>query len=94
MATKKLQIIGTFPTGPSLPSVTEADNDKILKVVDGKWAATELPVYDGEFSVTPSATEEQTLLTSQKFMDADIKIEKIPYAEVTNSANGTTITIA
>lgn len=93
MATKKLQIIGTFPTGPSLPSVTEADNDKVLKVVDGKWAATELPVYDGEFSVTPSASEEQMLRTSQKYMDADIKIEKIPYVEVTNPAEGTTVII-
>ena len=81
-------------SGSDLPSVTEQDNDKFLKVIDGEWAAAELPVYDGEFSVTPSATEDQTLLTAQKLMDADVKIEKIPYAEVTNTSNGTTVTIA
>ena len=75
-----------------LPGVNEADNGKILTVVDGAWIAADLPKYDGEYSVTP-AVEEQTLLTSQKYLDANLKIEKIPYSEVTNTANGTTATI-
>lgn len=35
-------------SGTGLPDVTEADNGKILQVVDGMWTATELPVYNGE----------------------------------------------
>lgn len=53
----------------------------------------ELPVYDGAFSVTPSADNDLMLLTAQTFMDSDIKVEKIPYAEVTNHSGGTTVTI-
>lgn len=78
--------------GGSLPSVTEDDNGKVLKVVEGKWAAEELPVYNGEYSIVPAATE-QVLQTTQKMMDANIIIQKVPYNEVTNVANGTTATI-
>ena len=85
---------GATPEGGSvLPPVTAEDNGKFLKVVDGAWKAAELPVYEGAYEVTPSATEDQTLLTAQKYMDADVKIEKIPYAEVSNNTGGTTVTI-
>lgn len=79
-------------SGANLPAVSETDNGKVLTVVNGEWAAAELPKYDGEYSVTP-AIEEQTLLTAQKLMDVNLKIEKIPYSEVSNVANGTTATI-
>ena len=49
--------------------------------------------YNGEYQVTPRAREDVTLLTSQTFVDADIKVLKIPYAEVTNNSGGTTATI-
>lgn len=75
-----------------LPDVSEEDNGKVMMVVDGAWAAVPLPKYEGEYSVTPS-TEEYTLLTSQKFVDANIVVEKIPYSEVSNPANGITATI-
>lgn len=48
--------------------------------------------YNGPYEVTPQARD-QTLSTKSKYMDEDINILKIPYAEVTNGANGTTITI-
>ena len=37
------------PSGGSggLPSVTSADNGKVLMVVQGAWAAANLPVYNG-----------------------------------------------
>lgn len=79
--------------GNGLPAVTEEDNGKFMGVVGGKWTAVELPVYAGEFVVTPSATEDQTLATAQTYLDADIKIEKIPYSEVLNNSGGTTVNI-
>lgn len=34
--------------GGGMPEVTEADNGKFLRVVDGAWAAVTLPIYNGE----------------------------------------------
>ncbi len=87
---KRIQILGTFSS--DLPSVTKKDNGKVLTVVDGRWMADDLPQYDGEYSITPSVNE-QTLETAQTYLDADIKINKIPYAEVSNSSGGMTATI-
>lgn len=78
--------------GVVLPAVTESDNGKILTVVDGAWAAGELPLYNGEYSVTPAVTG-QTLETAQTYLDADITIKKIPYAETSNNSGGTTVFI-
>lgn len=80
--------------GSDLPSVTEEDDGKVLTVSGGQWVAKELPKYDGEYSVTPSAEGDITLETAQTMLDADVIVNKIPYAEVSNSANGTTVTIA
>lgn len=52
-----------------------------------------LPSYDGEYEVNPSAHEDITLLTSQTFVDSNIKVNKIPYAEVSNNSGGMTATI-
>ena len=75
-----------------LPDVTDTDDGKVLTVKDGAWMAVELPKYEGEYSVTPNV-EGFTLLTGQKFVDSDIKVEKIPYSEVSNTSNGITATI-
>ena len=79
--------------GGGLPSVTIEDNDKVLTVVEGKWAAKELPKYNGEYSVMPNAENDVILETSQKFLDADIKVNKIPYSEVSNNSGGNTVFI-
>lgn len=92
--TLKEEASGGVSGSTDLPVVSESDNGKFLKVVDGKWTADELPVYDGAYEVTPSANNEQTLHTASKMMDADVKINKIPYAEVSNNSNGLTVTIA
>lgn len=85
---------GSVSGASDLPVVSENDDGKVLMVVDGKWQADDLPLYDGAYEVTPSATDDQTLNTAQKMMDADVKVNKIPYSEVSNSSNGTTVTIA
>ena len=37
-------------SGSSLPSVTSSDNGKVLTVVNGAWAAANLPIYEGGVS--------------------------------------------
>ena len=83
---------GNSSGGGGLPAVNEFDDGKVLMVAGGKWAAQELPKYEGAYVVTP-APQDQALATAQTYLDADIRVEKIPYAEVTNNAGGMTATI-
>lgn len=76
-----------------LPIVSQEDEGKILQVVNGKWVAAELPKYQGNYSVTPRARA-QSITTTGKYLSDDVIVEAIPYAEVSNNANGTTVTIA
>lgn len=48
--------------------------------------------YTGTYEVEPSINS-QTLATKNKTMTRDLTVTKIPYAEVTNLANGITVTI-
>lgn len=76
-----------------IPKVTDEDNGKVLTVKNGVWSAEELPKYDGEYTVTPSASDDKTLLTAGKTMTKNLKVEKIPFSEVTNTQGGTTVNI-
>lgn len=79
---------------PNLPNVSEADEGKVLQVKDGKWVAEKLPTYEGEYVVTPSAGDAQTLLTAGKYIDSNITVEKIPYSETsTSNTKGKTVSI-
>ena len=49
--------------------------------------------YEGEYEATPKV-EKIVIETAQKTMKSDFTINAIPYAEVTNTANGLTVTIA
>jgi hypothetical protein len=48
--------------------------------------------YEGEYEVTPQ-TEDQTLPTEKKFLNQDLRINKVPYSEVSNHTGGKTVTI-
>lgn len=79
---------------PKLPIVSEADEGKVLQVKDGQWVAEKLPTYEGEYVVTPSAGDAQTLLTAGKLTDSNITVEKIPYSETaTSNTKGKTVSI-
>ena len=54
--------------------------------------SADVEVYEGNYAVTPQVSA-QTLKTAQKYLSNDITIQEIPYAEVSNSAGGTTATI-
>ena len=77
-----------------VPEVDDSDNGKILQVVDGEWAAAELPVYDGQYEVTPLADAAVTLETQSTFLDQDIVVREVPYQAVSNAAGGETVSIA
>ena len=49
--------------------------------------------YDGPYSFKPIAKSEQVISTSKKYLENDITIEAIPYAEVSNTSDGLTVTI-
>lgn len=75
-----------------LPTITRYDDGKFIRVRDGKYVLDNLPKYEGSYAITPSV-EPQTMPTSQSYMEDDIVINEIPYYEVSNNANGKTVTI-
>lgn len=64
--------------------------DAVNELPDADTADFE--VYEGSYRVTP-AVSSQTLGTAHKLMQADVVVEEIPYAEVTNNSGGKTATI-
>lgn len=84
---------GTTGGSGSLPSVTAADDGKVLTVVGGSWAAANLPKYSGSYSVTPTP-DAQTLPTAGRYMDDDVTVKSIPFYETSNTSGGSTIYIA
>ena len=49
--------------------------------------------YDGPYDVTPKVDKQQ-LKTKRKYMTDDVKIQAIPYFEVSNTTGGNTVYIA
>jgi hypothetical protein len=59
-----------------------------------RWV--DLPIFEptaGAWSVTPLVEAETTLHTAGNYLDRDIVVEAIPYAEVSNISGGMTATI-
>ena len=65
----------------------EVDLDTVIKV---EYITGDM--YDGPYEVTPTL-ETQMLATRNKTMRDDVTVFEIPYAEVGNTAGGTTATI-
>ena len=49
--------------------------------------------YEGEYEIIPSVNEDQKFQTANKVMKEDLTVFKMPYAEVSNSVGGMTVTI-
>lgn len=65
------------------------DRDIVITAVG---SAESYPTYEGTYDITP-ACEEQILFTADKILKQDIKVNQIPYAEVSNDKGGSTVTI-
>lgn len=53
----------------------------------------DLPIFDGSYEVTPLPYMETIMQTQRTYLDRDIVVKEIPYAEVTNEKGGLTATI-
>lgn len=51
------------------------------------------PIYDGVYKVTPVATLDIVLETTNKLLQDDIIVNKIPYVQVSNPSGGYTVSI-
>jgi len=49
--------------------------------------------YTGDYEVTSMIDIEQTLETAKRYLDRNITVKAIPYAEVSNLSGGRTVTI-
>lgn len=65
----------------------DVELDTVIKVVTITG-----DMYEGPYEVTPTL-ETQMLATRNKTMSDDVTVFEIPYAEVGNTAGGTTVTI-
>lgn len=54
----------------------------------------EYDTYLGSYLVVPKANEKQVLRTQNRIMKDDVTVLEVPYYEVSNEHNGTTVYIA
>lgn len=66
---------------------------KALQVVRGGPSDGDIPVYDGEYEITPHADKEIRLLTAHKYMNSNVMVSKIPYYKTSNLGGGETVYI-
>lgn len=52
-----------------------------------------IPLYEGEYSVTPKVASDVALPTNGKQMQQDVTVLKIPQFEVSNESGGKTLII-
>lgn len=63
------------------------------KVVIGAGTSATIPIYNGDYEITPKKDEEQILKTSGYAMAKDVVVKEIPYYEIKNDDGGLTATI-
>lgn len=94
------QITFSFtPSSADLPPIqpvtfTIVDQNLTDRVAALEQKINNMPVYNGANRVIPSGTQETVLDTSNKLVEQDITVEKIPYLEAENTSGGDTVTIA
>lgn len=66
---------------------------QVLTGVISIGGSISLPKYQGEVEVAPLTDKDIVLKTADTYLDSDITINKIYYAEVSNNTGGLTVTI-
>ncbi len=79
---------GSLPAGGTAGQVLTK-----LSAEDGDAAWQSLPVYAGVYDVTPLVAAETNMHTAGTYLDRDVVVREIPYAEASNPSGGTTVTI-
>ena len=82
--------IGSVCTTELEISNTGRNGDETAPVYTGEYELSE----NGLYEIYPSATDEIMMSTGGKKVSGNILIKSIPYAEVSNSAGGYTVSIA
>lgn len=60
----------------------------------GNGTGESVPIYDGNYEVTPLAFERTILNTKDKKMENNVVVKEIPYYETSNPSGGNTVYIA
>jgi hypothetical protein len=87
-----VRLTGSVDGSTQLIGAVHASAQLIGEIQAGSVVVQEPDYYDGAYDIRPSI-DSQTVATKDKTMREDLLIEAIPYAEVTNNANGVTVTI-
>ena len=72
---------------------TFKESDNVSASFETLVIATDKPIYDGAYEVTPSAHEAQTLETAGHVMENDVTVKIIPFFQTSN-VSGYTVYIA
>ena len=86
------QLIGTLNNTTSFNGVLHDTISLIGKLTIGTVIEQEIDYYEGNYELKP-LDEDIVLETENKMLTQNLKITAVPYAEVTNEQNGTTVTI-
>lgn len=78
----------------TIPMTIETDIIEVDMTIGAEYAISSADEYEGEYTVTPKAHEEQTLETKDKLMAENVTVVKIPYYETSNVFDGLTVFIA
>lgn len=54
----------------------------------------DVPIYDGDYEVTPDAYNDQILYTAHKILKDNLTVHKVPFHQTHNEKDGTTVYIA
>lgn len=72
-----------------------SSNKKVTgNITYGNGMGESVPIYDGNYEITPLAFQRTVLETEGKKMASNVVCKEIPYYETSNLSGGTTVYIA
>lgn len=86
------QLKATLTPYGSLQALLHSGNGLSATITQGPMMISDCPDYEGDYVIRP-AIDAQELETKGKRMKTNLLVQEIPYAEVSNTTGGTTVTI-